>query len=158
VFLLGAVDQDAYADNLTVMPADQLQDLADRLAGGKYVVDDKDFLTGIDAEAPPERPFVITFPFSEYTARLHLSGYLMGEDDTAGGRSGYHINFMLGEVGANKAAKLFGVVGELQYAELLPVDRGVQPGGEQEVPFQYRPRFAEDSLYVTADCPDLQTD
>ena len=54
-------------------------------------------------------------------------------------------------------AELLSIVGVLQDLELLPVDRGVQPGGEQEVPFQYRPRFFEDSLYVTADCPDLQT-
>ena len=157
MFLLGAVDQDTYADNLTVLPADQLQDLTDRLAGGKYVVDDKDFLAGIDTEASSESPFVIIFLFGEYTARFHLPGYLVGEDDAAGGRPGYNINLMLGEVGDNQAAELFGVVGELQYAELLPVYGGVQPGGEQEVPFQYRPRFFEDSLYVTADCPDLQT-
>ena len=130
MFLLGAVDQDTNTDDITALTDNQLKNLADGLAGGKYIINDKDFFAGIDAQTPSESTFVITFLFSKYAARFNLPGYLVGEDDATGGRPGYDINLMFGEVGANQATELFGIVGELQYAELLPVDRGVQSGGE----------------------------
>jgi hypothetical protein len=125
VFFLRAVDQDTYAGDLAVLASNQLQDLADGLAGGEYVIDDKDLFAGVNNEASPKNTPVFAFLFGEYAAYSHLPGNLVGEDDAAGGRPGYDIDVILGEVVTDKAAQLLGVVGKLEYAELLPVDRGM---------------------------------
>jgi len=58
-------------------------------------------------------------------------------------------------VGDNHTAELLGIGGILQDLEFLPVDRGVQSGGKQEVSSQDSPGFFEDFLYAVNVTPLL---
>ena len=68
-----------------------------------------------------------------------MSGYLMGQDDAAGSRSGYQLDLLPGKVAGNQAAELLGVVRVLENAKFLPVDGGMMARSEQEMPLKYGP-------------------
>jgi hypothetical protein len=111
--LLGAVNQDAYADHFATLLIYGIYNLAYRVAGGNDVINDEDSLTRVNAEAPPESSLFGAFLFGKYTADSQLSGYFKSQDNTAGSGSGYHLNFFLAEVVGNHAAKLLSISGEL---------------------------------------------
>ncbi len=112
-FLLGAINQDAYADYFTALLGCCVYNLAYRVAGGNDVINDEDSLTRANAEASPESSLCVTFLLGKYTADSQLSGYFKSQDDTTDSGSGYYLNSFLAEVVGNHAAKLLGIGGEL---------------------------------------------
>jgi len=64
--LLGAVNQDANADYFATLLGYCVYNLAYRVAGGNYVINNEHPLTRVNAEASPESSFVGAFLFRKY--------------------------------------------------------------------------------------------
>ena len=65
--MLGAVYQYADADYCAPLLIHCCHNLTDRAASGKNVIDNKNSLARVNAEASPEGPFCIPDLFCEYT-------------------------------------------------------------------------------------------
>jgi len=96
--------------------------LPNRAACGQDVVNDKDMFTRGNIEVPAEDPY-FSFSLSEDAPYSQLTSSFEGQDNASGSWSSNHLYFLIFEVLDDKAAQFLSMVGILQDAKLLPINR-----------------------------------
>jgi hypothetical protein len=140
-FLFGTVDQDADADDMSLILISEGKDFPKAEARGKDIVYDEGAGSFREGGAPSERSLVLGIPFGIKRLGVELACHLIGDEGAPYGRSYHHLDAVGLEMLDDGFTEACEEIGSFQDAELLKVDIAVPAGGEQEMPLLDSPDF-----------------
>lgn len=129
------VDEGCDGDDVATSGADDVEGFLDSSAAGHDVLDDEEFVAGMDFKSSPEDEFALFF-FGEDVREAEVARDFVTDDEAAESRGDDTVGSEAGEFCGELGADFSGDLGVLEQESTLEELPAVQAGSEKEMAFE----------------------